>query len=103
YNGDINNRLARKRAEFKQFGKQIDLAIVVDRLLTGFDAPTIQTLFVDRNLEYAGLIQAFSRTNRTYPDKTKGLIVTFRKPATMEKNVEDATKLYSKAKEESGL
>ncbi len=51
--------MARKRAEFKQFGKQIDLVIVVDRLLTGFDAPTIQTLFVDRNLEYAGLIQAF--------------------------------------------
>ncbi|MGM0330370.1 type I restriction endonuclease subunit R [Enterococcus sp. AZ084] len=103
YNGDINNRLARKRAEFKQFGKQIDLVIVVDRLLTGFDAPTIQTLFVDRNLEYAGLIQAFSRTNRTYPEKTKGLIVTFRKPATMEKNVADATKLYSESKEESGL
>lgn len=103
YNGDINNRLARKRAEFKQFGKQIDLVIVVDRLLTGFDSPTIQTLFVDRNLEYAGLIQAFSRTNRTYPEKTKGLIVTFRKPATMEKNVADATKLYSESKEESGL
>ena len=72
YNGDINNRLARKKAEFKQFGKHIDLVIVVDRLLTGFDAPTIQTLFVDRLLEYAGLIQAFSRTNRTYPGKTKG-------------------------------
>ncbi|BCC80100.1 type I restriction-modification system restriction subunit (plasmid) [Bacillus cereus] len=41
YNGDINNRLARKKAEFKEFGKQIDLVIVVDRLLTGFDAPTI--------------------------------------------------------------
>lgn len=95
YNGDINNRLARKKAEFKQFGNQIDLVIVVDRLLTGFDAPTIQTLFVDRNLSYANLIQAFSRTNRTYPEKTKGLIVTFRKPATMEKNVEDATRLYS--------
>lgn len=103
YNGDINNRLARKRAEFKQFGRQVDLVIVVDRLLTGFDAPTIQTLFVDRNLEYAGLIQAFSRTNRTYPEKKKGLIVTFRKPHTMEKNVADATKLYSEAKEESGL
>ncbi|KRN56752.1 type I restriction endonuclease subunit R [Carnobacterium divergens] len=103
YNGDINNRLARKRAEFKQFGRQVDLVIVVDRLLTGFDAPTIQTLFVDRNLEYAGLIQAFSRTNRTYPEKTKGLIVTFRKPHTMEKNVAAATKLYSEAKEESGL
>jgi type I restriction enzyme R subunit len=103
YNGDINNRLARKKAEFKKFGKQIDLVIVVDRLLTGFDAPTIQTLFVDRNLSYANLIQAFSRTNRTYPGKTKGLIVTFRKPSTMEQNVEDATKLYSQAQEESNL
>ena len=103
YNGDINNRLARKKAEFKQFGKQVDLVIVVDRLLTGFDAPTVQTLFMDRTMEYAGLIQAFSRTNRTYPEKAKGLIVTFRKPFTMEKNVEKATKLYSEAKEEAGL
>ncbi|KIV62487.1 Type I restriction-modification system, restriction subunit R [Bacillus mycoides] len=103
YNGDINNRLARKRAEFKGFGKQIDLVIVVDRLLTGFDAPTIQTLFVDRNLNYANLIQAFSRTNRTYPGKTKGLIVTFRKPSTMEQNVKEATRVYAEAKEESNL
>jgi len=103
YNGDINNRLARKRAEFKEFGKQVDLVIVVDRLLTGFDAPTVQTLFVDRNLSYANLIQAFSRTNRTYPGKTKGLIVTFRKPFTMEQNVKEATKLYSEAREETGL
>ncbi|EHB62686.1 type I restriction endonuclease subunit R [Paenibacillus lactis] len=103
YNGDINNRLARKKAEFKQFGNHIDLVIVVDRLLTGFDAPTIQTLFVDRNLSYANLIQAFSRTNRTYPGKKKGLIVTFRKPATMEKNVQDATRLYSHEQEETTL
>lgn len=103
YNGDINNRLARKKAEFKKIGKQIDLVIVVDRLLTGFDAPTIQTLFVDRNLSYANLIQAFSRTNRTYPGKNKGLIVTFRKPHTMEKNVEEATKLYSEEQEETNL
>ena len=103
YNGDINNRLARKRAEFKQLGKQVDLVIVVDRLLTGFDAPTVQTLFVDRNLSYANLIQAFSRTNRTYPGKSKGLIVTFRKPATMEYNVNEATKLYSQAQEETNL
>lgn len=103
YNGDINNRLARKRAEFKQIGKQVDLVIVVERLLTGFDAPTIQTLFVDRNLSYANLIQAFSRTNRTYPGKSKGLIVTFRKPATMEYNVQEATKLYSEAQEETNL
>ena len=103
YNGDINNRLARKKAEFKQFGKHIDLVIVVDRLLTGFDAPTIQTLFVDRNLSYANLIQAFSRTNRTYPDKTKGLVVTFRRPATMEENVRAATRLYSNENEDSSL
>lgn len=103
YNGDINNRLARKKAEFKKFGNHIDLVIVVDRLLTGFDAPTIQTLFVDRNLSYANLIQAFSRTNRTYPGKKKGLIVTFRKPATMERNVQDATKLYSHEQEETNL
>lgn len=103
YNGDINNRLARKKAEFKQFGNHIDLVIVVDRLLTGFDAPTIQTLFVDRNLSYANLIQAFSRTNRTYPDKKKGMIVTFRKPATMERNVQEATKLYSHEQEETNL
>lgn len=103
YNGDINNRLARKKAEFKEFSKQVDLVIVVDRLLTGFDAPTIQTLFVDRNLSYANLIQAFSRTNRTYPGKTKGLIVTFRKPFLMEQNVADATKLYSHEQEETNL
>src|SRR5690625_1164315 len=103
YNGDINNRLARKKAEFKEFGKQIDLVIVVERLLTGFDAPTVQTLFVDRNLSYANLIQAFSRTNRTYPEKTKGLIVTFRKPYTMEYNVQEATKLYSDDRVESTL
>jgi len=103
YNGDINNRLARKKAEFKQFGKHIDLVIVVDRLLTGFDAPTIQTLFVDRNLSYANLIQAFSRTNRTYPDKAKGLVVTFRRPATMEENVRAATRLYSNENEDTNL
>lgn len=103
YNGDINNRLARKKAEFKQFGNHLDLVIVVDRLLTGFDAPTIQTLFVDRNLSYANLIQAFSRTNRTYPGKTKGMIVTYRKPATMEQNVVNATTLYSNNDDETNL
>lgn len=103
YNGDVNNRLARKQAAFQVPGRQVDLVIVVDRLLTGFDAPQLQTLFVDRMLEYAKLIQAFSRTNRTFPGKTKGLIVTFRKPATMAENVAAATRLYSESKEESGL
>lgn len=103
YNGDINNRLARKKGEFKEFGNHLDLVIVVDRLLTGFDAPTIQTLYVDRTLSYANLIQAFSRTNRTFPEKTKGMIVTFRYPHTMEKNVEEATKLYSHEQEKTEL
>lgn len=59
--------------------KEIDLLIVVGMFLTGFDAPTLNTLFVDKNLRYHGLIQAFSRTNRIYnATKTFGNIVTFR-------------------------
>ena len=59
--------------------KEIDLLIVVGMFLTGFDAPTLNTLFVDKNLRYHGLIQAFSRTNRIYDStKTFGNIVTFR-------------------------
>ena len=59
--------------------REVDLLIVVGMFLTGFDAPTLNTLFVDKNLRYHGLIQAFSRTNRIY-DATKafGNIVTFR-------------------------
>ena len=65
--------------------QEIDLLIVVGMFLTGFDAPTLNTLFVDKNLRYHGLMQAFSRTNRIY-DSTKafGNIVTFR-------NLEQAT------------
>lgn len=103
YNGDINSRLARKEGKFKEFGNHLDLVIVVDRLLTGFDAPRCQTLFVDRNLQYAGLIQAFSRTNRTYKGKEKGLITTFRKPATMKEHVFAATRLYSQANNNDSL
>lgn len=59
--------------------KEIDLVIVVGMFLTGFDAPTLNTLFVDKNLRYHGLIQAFSRTNRIFDaTKTFGNIVTFR-------------------------
>ncbi len=66
--------------------KEIDLIIVVGMFLTGFDAPMLNTLFVDKNLRYHGLIQAFSRTNRIYDaTKTFGNIVTFR-------DLEDATK-----------
>ena len=59
--------------------KEIDLLIVVGMFLTGFDAPTLNTLFVDKNLRYHGLIQAYSRTNRIFDaTKTFGNIVTFR-------------------------
>src|SRR5690554_4141627 len=59
--------------------KEVDLLIVVGMFLTGFDAPTLNTLFVDKNLRYHGLMQAFSRTNRIYDStKTFGNIVTFR-------------------------
>lgn len=59
--------------------REVDLVIVVGMFLTGFDAPTLNTLFVDKNLRYHGLIQAFSRTNRIYDStKTFGNIVTFR-------------------------
>ena len=65
--------------------KEIDLLIVVGMFLTGFDAPTLNTLFVDKNLRYHGLMQAYSRTNRIFDaTKTFGNIVTFR-------NLEQAT------------
>lgn len=70
YYRDLANRVIKK---------EIDLLIVVGMFLTGFDAPTLNTLFVDKNLRYHGLIQAFSRTNRIYDaTKTFGNIVTFR-------------------------
>ncbi|GLC80757.1 type I restriction endonuclease subunit R [Lacrimispora brassicae] len=95
FNQNINKRLARKEAQYQKDGQWLDFVIVVDRLLTGFDAPTIQTLYVDRELRYQKLLQAFSRTNRTYPGKNIGMIVTFRKPKTMAANVRDAIKLFS--------
>ena len=72
--------------------KEGDLVIVVGMFLTGFDAPTLNTLFVDKNLRYHGLIQAFSRTNRIYDStKTFGNIVTFR---DLEKHTIDAITLF---------
>lgn len=72
--------------------KEIDLIIVVGMFLTGFDAPTLNTLFVDKNLRYHGLMQAFSRTNRIYDaTKTFGNIITFR---DLEKHTVDAITLF---------
>ncbi len=71
---------------------EIDLLIVVGMFLTGFDAPTLNTLFVDKNLRYHGLIQAYSRTNRIYNStKSFGNIVTFR---DLEEATIDAIKLF---------
>jgi len=72
--------------------KEIDLIIVVGMFLTGFDAPTLNTLFVDKNLRYHGLLQAYSRTNRIYDaTKTFGNIITFR---DLEKATIDAITLF---------
>lgn len=75
--------------------QEIDLLIVVGMFLTGFDAPTLNTLFVDKNLRYHGLMQSFSRTNRIYDaTKTFGNIVTFR---DLEKATVDAITLFGDA------
>ena len=72
--------------------KEVDLLIVVGMFLTGFDAPTLNTLFVDKNLRYHGLIQAYSRTNRIYNStKSFGNIVTFR---DLEQDTIDAITLF---------
>ena len=76
--------------------KQLDLLIVVDQMLTGFDSKWINTLYLDKVLQYENLIQAFSRTNRLFgDDKQFGTIKYYRRPHTMEKNIADAVKEYS--------
>ena len=77
--------------------EQLDLLIVVDQMLTGFDSKWLNTLYLDKILDYANLIQAFSRTNRVCDktDKPFGLIRYYRKPHTMQRNIERAVKLYS--------
>ena len=76
--------------------KQLDMLIVVDQMLTGFDSKWVNTLYMDKILEYENVIQAFSRTNRLFgPDKPFGMIRYYRKPHTMEQNVLRAVKMYS--------
>ena len=97
YNGNLNKRLARKDSKYKSRNEQLDLVIVVDRLLTGFDAPCMSTIYIDRQpMGPHDLIQAFSRTNRIF-DKNKafGQIVTFQAPVLFKKCVDNAVKLYS--------
>lgn len=97
YNGNLNKRLARKDTKYESRSEQLDLVIVVDRLLTGFDAPCMSTIFIDRQpMGPHDLIQAFSRTNRIYDkNKTYGQIVTFQAPVLFKQCVDNAVKLYS--------
>lgn len=97
YNRNINKRLARKEQKYQKRAEQIDIIIVVDRLLTGFDAPCISTLFIDRPpMRPQDIIQAFSRTNRLFDKgKTYGQIVTFQTPSTYADAVNNALVLYS--------
>lgn len=96
---DISFRLAHKkpyeRIEMTP-EKEIDLLIVVDQMLTGFDSKWINTLYLDKVLLYENIIQAFSRTNRLFgPEKPFGTIRYYRWPHTMERHIKDAVRLYS--------
>ncbi len=96
---DISARLAHKRP-YERIEQtpdlQIDLLIVVDQMLTGFDSKWVNTLYMDKVLQYENIIQAFSRTNRLFdPEKPFGTIRYYRRPHTMERLVKEAVKLYS--------
>ena len=96
---DIAARLAHKKP-YERIErtpeKQIDLLIVVDQMLTGFDSKWVNTLYMDKVLRYENIIQAFSRTNRLFgPDKPFGTIRYYRYPSTMERNINNAVALYS--------
>ena len=93
YTQDVMSRLNKTADD----GNYLDLVIVVDQLLTGFDAPELNTLYVDRTLKGAGLIQAYSRTNRIadMQDKPWGHIVNYRWPAQNEKLMNRALAIYA--------
>lgn len=95
---DVAARLAHKKPyERMKPEQQLDLLIVVNQMLTGFDSKWINTLYMDKVLVYQNLIQAFSRTNRLFNinEKPFGSIRYYRMPHTMKRNIEDAVKLYS--------
>lgn len=97
YNADLNKRLARKESRYRGREEQLDLVIVVDRLLTGFDAPCLSTIFLDRPpMKPQHLIQAFSRTNRIFnATKRYGQVVTLQYPLEYSKKIDEALLLYS--------
>ena len=89
YYDDINERMKKKKADMKP----LDLCLVVGMFLTGFDSKKLNTLYVDKNLEYHGLLQAFSRTNRVLNEKKRfGKIICFR---DLKSNVDTAIRLFS--------
>ncbi len=89
YYDDINLRMKKKKADMKP----LDLCLVVGMFLTGFDSKKLNTLYVDKNMEYHGLLQAFSRTNRVLNEKKRfGKIVCFR---DLKSNVDKSIKLFS--------
>ena len=99
YKKDIALRLAHKdpyKSIENSPEKQLDILIVVNQMLTGFDSKWVNTLYLDKLQENEAIIQAFSRTNRLFgPEKPFGTIRYYRYPHTMERNIENAVKLYS--------
>ena len=97
YYDDINLRMKKKRADMKP----LDLCLVVGMFLTGFDSKKLNTLYVDKNMEYHGLMQAFSRTNRVLNEKKRfGKIVCFR---DLKSNVDASVKLFSSEDNETSI
>jgi len=97
---DIASRMSHKAPYLRitaEPEKQLDILIVVDQMLTGFDSKWVNTLYMDKKMEYENIIQAFSRTNRLFKqdEKPHGTIRYYRKPHTMERNIKAAIKLYS--------
>lgn len=96
YKKDVAKRLAHKMP-YQRLKKdqQLDMLIVVTQMLTGYDSKWVNTLYVDKLMQYVDVIQAFSRTNRLFgPDKPFGVIKYFTRPNRMKKNIDDALELY---------
>jgi type I restriction enzyme R subunit len=104
FKSDLISRLSHKQP-YEHIGndhdKCLDLVIVVDQLLTGFDSQYVNILYLDKTLELDGLIQAISRTNRIYnsDEKPWGMVKFYRKPETMKRNLDRALKLYCQGDE----
>ena len=98
YKKDVAKRLAHKKPYIgieNEHNRQIDLLIVVTQMLTGYDSKWVNALYVDKTMQYANLIQAFSRTNRLFgPEKPFGIIKYYTFPFTMEQYIKDALEVY---------